>query len=179
MTDRGREGDRGRRPPPGPKGGRRPGGVGPPKRGGLRLRQLGGGDFALDHPPCVGEMELDYVEGIEMRAAGDPEGARDALRYALQGCGDNLWVHVALGRIALEDFRDADLARGHFGYGLELARRAIPPGFEGRLPPASPANRPAYDAIDGLAASLEALGRAAEAAQVRALGKRWAEGPRT
>ena len=121
-------------------------------------------------------MELDFIEGIELRAAGEPEEARDALRYALQGCGDNIWVHVALGKIALEDFRDPDLARGHFGYALDLARKAIPRGFEGRLPPALPANRPAFDAIEGLAACLEALGKANEAADVRALGRRWADG---
>jgi len=51
-------------------------------------------------------MELDYQEGIELRKAGDPESARDALRYALQGCGDNLWVHVALGQLALQDFQE-------------------------------------------------------------------------
>ena len=71
---------------------------------------------------------------MELWKEGDPESARDALRYALQGCGDNLWVHVALGRIALEEFRDPSLARGHFGYAYELAERAFPPGFRGRLP---------------------------------------------
>ncbi len=68
-------------------------------------------------------MELDYEEGIEFWKAGDTEAARDALRYALQGCGDNLWVHVALGRIALQDDNDPTLARGHFGYAYELAER--------------------------------------------------------
>ena len=79
---------------------------GPSKRGGLGLKRLGGDDFVLIHPKCVREMELDYEEGIELRKAGDPEAARDALRFALQGCGDNIWVHVALGRIALDEFND-------------------------------------------------------------------------
>jgi hypothetical protein len=114
-------------------------------------------------------MELDYSEGIELRQAGDPEAARDALRYALQGCGDNLWVHVALGRIALEDFHDPTLARGHFGYAFELAERAIPRGFRGRLPRHRMANRPLYDAIDGLVACYDALGRPQEAAELRQL----------
>jgi hypothetical protein len=43
----------------------------------------------LVHPRCVEETELDYEEGLELRKAGDPEGARDALRYALEGCHDN------------------------------------------------------------------------------------------
>jgi hypothetical protein len=114
-------------------------------------------------------MELDYAEGMELWKAGDPEAARDALRYALQGCGDNLWVHVSLGRIALEEFHDPALARGHFGYGFELAERAIPPGFRGRLPRTRFPNRPFYEAAEGLAACYDALGKAREADSVRAL----------
>ncbi len=96
----------------------------PRKAGGLNLRHLGGDEYELIHPRCVEEMELDYAEGIELLQAGDVEAARDALRYALQGCGDNLYVHVALGRIALEEFREPALARGHYGYAYELAERA-------------------------------------------------------
>jgi hypothetical protein len=131
------------------------------------LSRLGGNDFELVHPRCVGEMELDYAEGIELWEAGDPEAARDALRFALQGCGDNAWVHVALGRIALSDDHDPTLARGHFGYAYELAQRALPPGFSGRLPRHRLANRPFYDAIDGLISCYEALGRPREAAELR------------
>lgn len=116
-------------------------------------------------------MELDYAEGIEIWQAGDPEGARDALRYALQGCGDNLWVHVALGRIALEDFNDPSLARGHFGYAFELAQRAFPPGFTGRLPRDRFANRPFFEALEGLTACYEALGNAPEVASLRGLAR--------
>src|SRR6478672_11318838 len=115
--------------------GRRRGGSGhSSRRGGLGLRPLGGGDFELEHPRCVAERELDYAEGIELWKAGDPEAARDALRYALGGCGDNLWVHVALGRIALEDAHDPALARGHLGYAVELGQRALSQRFQGRLP---------------------------------------------
>jgi hypothetical protein len=126
-------------------------------------------------------MELDYEEGIELRKAGDPEAARDALRYALQGCGDNLWVHVALGRIALDDFKDPKLARGHFGYAFELAQRALPPGFRGRLPSHRLANRPFFDAIDGLAQCYDALGKRGEASSLRTLGRTLAgqRGPST
>src|SRR4051812_23159086 len=164
MTERRDGGDRGQRPAP------------KRNKGGLRLARLGGNDFELDHPRCVRELEPDYEEGIELWKAGDPEAARDALRYALQGCGDNMWVHVALGRIALEDFRDPQLARGHFGYAFELGRRAVPRGFAGRLPQDRDANRPLYDAIDGLTACYEALGRPRDAAEVRALAARWADG---
>ena len=146
-------------------------------RGGLGLKRLGADDFALVHPKCVGEMELDYAEGIELRKAGDPEAARDALRYALQGCGDNIWVHVALGLIALEDFRDAPLARGHFGYAFELADKVLPRDFDGRLPHEHPSNRPLYDAVDGLIACYEALGSPDLARELRARRERWSRPP--
>ncbi|WP_435019519.1 tetratricopeptide repeat protein [Tundrisphaera sp. TA3] len=143
------------------------------KRGGLGLKRLGGDEFVLVHPKCVDEMELDYEEGIELRKAGDPEAARDALRFALQGCGDNLWVHVALGQIALEDFKDPTLARGHFGYAYELVDRAIPRDFAAKLPHAHPANRPLYDAIKGLIACHEALGDLELARELRERSAPW------
>src|SRR5262245_25755851 len=108
-------------PARGPKRhGKGPSRPGPRRTGGLGLRRLEGDDYDVVHRRCVYEMELDYAEGIELWSAGDAEAARDALRYALQGCGDNLWVHVALGRIALEAFGDPALARGHYGYAVEL-----------------------------------------------------------
>jgi hypothetical protein len=119
--------------------------------------------FELVHPRCAREMEPDYQEGLEIWNAGDPEEARDALRYALGACPANLWVHVALGRIALDEFKDPALARGHFGYAVELARRALPAGFSGRLPRDRPANGPLYDAVEGLVRCLRALSRGSEA----------------
>jgi hypothetical protein len=159
MTRRARgPGDRGRRPPPGG----RPGAIG--------LSRLDDRAFELAHPRCVEERREDYEEGLAIWRAGEPEEARDALRFALEGCGDNLWVHVALGRIALEAMRDPRLARGHFGYAVELVERALPRGFSGTLPSDRPANRPFYDALNGLLACCEALGLAAEAAELRRLG---------
>ena len=182
-TERG-GGNRGKNRPPAKDRGGRPAAPGRPSgasgarggasyRGGLGFKRLGGDDFVLIHPKCVREMELDYEEGIELRKAGDPEAARDALRYALQGCGDNLWVHVALGRIALEDFRDPGLAQGHFGYAYELAEKVIPCEFNGRLPHEHPANRPLYEAVDGLIACHDAQGASALAAELRGKKERW------
>ncbi len=172
---------RGGRPPaPGRKPGAGGAKGGASRRGGLGLKRLGGDDFVLVHPKCVREMELDFEEGIELRKAGDPEAARDALRFALQGCGDNLWVHVALGRIALDDFRDPSLARSHFGYAFELAERALPGGFDGRIPREHPSNRPLHDAVDGLIACHEALGAADLADELKKRRDRWSRpvGPR-
>src|SRR5262245_4727312 len=75
---------------------------GSPRKGGarrpgsIRLAPIGGNHFELIHPACVRETELDYEDGMELWRAGDPEGARDALRYALSACRDNLWIHTAL-----------------------------------------------------------------------------------
>jgi hypothetical protein len=159
---------------------------GPPRRsnprpgghasGPIRLARIAENDFELVHPRQVMDVDLDYQEGLEILKAGDPEGARDALRYALGACHENLWVHVALGKIALEDFRDPALARGHFGYAVELAERALPRDFKGRLPPERPSNRPFYEAIAGLAQCLEALRRAGDAGKLRALGRRLSRG---
>jgi hypothetical protein len=87
-------------------------------------------------------------------------------------------VHVALGRIALEEDHDAALARGHFGYAFELAQRALPPKFSGRLPRHREVNRPYYDAIEGLAACYDALGQRARAVELRALAIRHSGGDR-
>lgn len=162
--------------PRGRKGGRpaRPGG--PRRSGSIGLTRVGGERFELTHPACVRETELDYREGIEIWKAGEPEEARDALRYALAACRDNLWIHTALGRIALESFRDPTLASGHFGYAVELGRRAIPPGFGGILAPDRPNNRPFYEAIEGLIRALDALGKAGDAAELRRLKERLSTG---
>jgi hypothetical protein len=128
-------------------------------------------------PRGVEEAELDYQEGIEIWKAGDPEAARDALRYALTAYHDNIWVHVALGQIALLEFRDPLLARGHFGYAFGLVERALPRGFTGRLPRDRPSNRPFYEAIDGLVRCLEALGRHGDCVSLRALRDRLSAAP--
>jgi len=131
-----------------------------------------GDDFELVHPKAVDETRLDYEEGIELWKEGDFESARDALRFALSACHQNLWVHVALGQIALAESRDPALARGHFGYAIELVERALPRGFSGRLSRERPNNRPFYEAVDGLIECLEALGRQGDSAGLRALRDR-------
>jgi hypothetical protein len=144
--------------------------------GSIGLARIAGHDFELLHPRGVQETEPDYEEGLEIWRAGDPEGARDALRYALAACHDNMWIHVALGRLALEAFSDPSLARGHFGYAFALAHRALPHHFSGRLPPERPSNRPFYEAIAGLLACLEQLGRRDEGNSLKMVRDRLASG---
>jgi hypothetical protein len=165
----------GRGPKPLPRGAGKPGGA-RPAPGTIGLYRLERGDFELVHPRKVEETREDYEEGMELWKEGDPESARDALRYALSACHANLWVHVALGRIALTEFHDPTLARGHFGYAFELAERAIPRDFAGRLTPERPANRPFYEAIDGLVECLNALGREQDGARLRAIRDRLSRG---
>ena len=131
--------------------------------------------YELVHPHCVEEMEPDFQEGLELWKAGDPEEARDALRYTLQACPANLWVHVALGRIALEEFRDPILARGHFGYAVELVRKVLPASFSGRLPRDRPANAPFYDAVEGLVRCFRAQAMPREAESLAAFARRLQE----
>jgi hypothetical protein len=146
---------------------------------GLGLRPIGPVEYEFVHPPGVEEMRPDFEEGIGLANAGELDEARDALRYALEGCRDNVWVHVALGKIAFQGFRDPTLARGHFGYVIELCQRAIPPNFSGRIPPESPANRPFYEAIDGLIACFDTLGQPRNAVEVDKIGARWSGRTRT
>lgn len=151
---------------------------GPPKppspaRTGIRLKNLGEGNHELDHPPCVRETELDYEEGMEIWKAGDPEDARDALRFALSACRDNLWVHVALGQIALKEFNDPQLAIGHFGYVIELTTLVVTPRFKGRLVRDRDNNRPVYEALEGLITCYEKQGKPRDAAKYRALRDAW------
>ncbi len=173
MEKRGRQDRRGERGGPGhDRGGLRGRALGN-QPGPIRLSTIAGQKQAFDlvHPRCVEEARLDYEEGLELWKAGDPEEARDALRYALQACGDNLWVHVALGRLALQEFKDPELARGHFGYAVELVRKSMPEPFPGRLPRDRPSNRPFYEAVDGVVACLRALGRHQDAEQLAAYAR--------
>ncbi len=114
----------------------------------IALASLGGNRFALKHPPCVRERWEDYLEGLEAMRMGAVEEAQEVFRFALEGCGDNLFIHAELGKIALGVDGNPKLARAHFGYVVELAMRAVTPGTI--LPPEHPDNAPLYEAIDGL-----------------------------
>lgn len=143
---------------------------------GFGLKPAGPSRFELTHPPCVAEREEDYAEAMEAWRAGEPEEAREILRFALEDCGDNLWIHAALGRLALES-GDLPLARGHFGYAVELVRGLVEPLAPGSLDPGRTGNRPFLDACDGLAATLERAGQPNRAAEVRRLVERLTRAP--
>ena len=135
--------------------------------GPIRLKPVGGGDYVIVQPREVEELELDYLEGIELWEAGEPEDACDALRFFLGACGEYLQVLVALGKIALQEKNDPKLARGHFGYAFELVERVLANGFNGRLPKDRPANVPYFEAGEGLAACYDKMEQPQDAAWVR------------
>ena len=157
-----------RKGPPGARGR-------PRKPGGIRLRRLGGDDFELDHPKCVREMELDYVERMEIWKAGDPEGARNRC-----GC-------ARVRRQPLGPRRPRpDGARGVEGPSLAAATSATPssspsapwlPGFPGRLAP-----RPTTPTARSMTPSrgsrpvTKPLGKPAEAASLRQLAAAGSKG---
>ncbi len=158
------------RPPSGPAGrGRAPEhpDAGQPAHSRISLKELDPGRFELVHPACVARLWDDYQEALDAWRQGEPEEARDMLRFALEGCGDHLWVHCALGQIALELEKDPSLAKGHFGYAYELIERAIPRGFKGLLSPDCHGNQPLYQAIDGLIRCALAAGHAGEVAELK------------
>lgn len=133
----------------------------------LSLREFARREYELVHPRCVAERQLDYEEGVEAWRAGEPEAAREILLDALSGCAKNVFIHVALGQMALDDFKNARLARGHFGYAVELIRSALARDFRGRLPNSRAANAPIARAIEGLARCYDQLKQPREAADLR------------
>jgi hypothetical protein len=149
-----------------------------PRSRGLRLREVARGIFEFVHPPEVEETQLDYEEAIELLRTGEHAAAKDALRFALEACGDNVWVHLALGQLALEQNPGPDvaLARGHFGYIVELAERAAGRDFRGRIDPRSPRNEPIFEAVSHLRAMNERAGRSADAARLDAIAQNWSGG---
>jgi len=98
--------------------------------------------------------------------AGEFEIARDELRWLLADCAENIGAHALLGELAAED-GDFALARGHYGAGYQLGLQTL---RRAKMPKpvlyAQPANRPFFEAGQGLTGSLEKLGKSAMADEV-------------
>lgn len=113
--------------------------------------------WELVHPEMALEMADDLAEAQEMINAGETEVAVDELRWLVSECRDAIEAHYLLGEIAFEalDFR---LARGHFGYAVELGWSALPAaGVGGKLSYTLPANKPFLQSAKGLAYCLGEL----------------------
>jgi tetratricopeptide (TPR) repeat protein len=132
----------------------------------IRARVLPDGKTAeLVHPRCALERREDMEEVEVMMAAGEFEVARDELRWLLEGCGDMVDAHVKLGDIAVAE-GDIPLARGHFGYALQICEAALQPHPQAQLPYSNKANRPFFAAAKSVARCLGQLQRQSEAIKI-------------
>lgn len=88
---------------------------------------------------------------------GEAEVAVDELHWLLGGCSEFVEGHAILGELALEA-GDYALARGHFGFAVQLGMKAIERAkVAGPLPYSQPANQSFHEAGRGLVESLLAL----------------------
>ncbi len=92
--------------------------------------------------------------------------ALDELRWLVSGCSEFIEAHVLLGELALLE-GDFALARGHFGFAVQLGLKALAKAkVSGPVPYSQRANRSFYEAGRGLITSLVKLGMTAKAVEV-------------
>lgn len=140
------------------------------KRKPTRKQTSGGGDtlgvrrssdgrgWVFVHPRGARERAEDLEEVREMIESGELDVAVDELRWLVGGCSEFVEAHALLGELALAE-GDAALARGHFGFAVQLGFKALQrANVVGPLPYAQPANRAFYEAGRGLARALVKLG---------------------
>lgn len=101
-----------------------------------------------------------------MIEAGEMDVAIDELRWLLSGCAEFIAAHVLLGELARAT-NDVPLARGHYGAGYQLGLQTL---RRAKMPKpvlyAQLANQPFFEAGQGLAWSLESLGKPQMAEEV-------------
>jgi hypothetical protein len=141
------------------------------KRKPSRKQSTGGGDtlgvrrssdgrgWAFVHPRGARERAEDLEEVREMIESGELDVAVDELRWLVGGCSEFVEAHALLGELALAQ-GDAVLARGHFGFAVQLGLKALQRSNVGGgpLPYSQPANRAFYEAGRGLVRALVKLG---------------------
>jgi hypothetical protein len=134
--------------------------------GSVRARCVDGGAWELVHPRCAKARAEDLEEVEQMIEAGENEIARDELLWLLQDCHDFIAGHLKLGELALIE-NDLKLARGHFGYGYQIALKAIDASGRGnKFPYSQAANRGFHEAGKGLVHCLMQLGKRGTARDV-------------
>jgi len=93
-----------------------------------------------------------------MIEAGEVEVATDELRWLVSNCSEFIEAHELLGELALTQ-GDAALARGHFGFAVQLGLKTLERAkVEGPLPYRQPANASFFLAGRGLVLALAELG---------------------
>jgi hypothetical protein len=129
-------------------------------------RATDGRGWVLVHPRCVRERAEDLEEVRAIVEAGELDVAVDELRWLVGGCSEFVEAHALLGELALAAGNDVRLARGHFGFAVELVLKTLRRAkVAGPLPYGQPANRAFFEAGRGLVwclAKLDMLTKAAE-----------------
>jgi hypothetical protein len=121
-------------------------------------RSSDGRGWVFVHPRGARERAEDLEEVREMVESGETEVAVDELRWLVGDCSEFIEAHALLGELALiqEDFA---LARGHFGFAVQLGLKALQRAkVSGPVQFSQPANRSFFEAGRGLAMSLVKLG---------------------
>jgi hypothetical protein len=120
----------------------------------------------LVHPRCARDRAEDIEEVRAMAEAGELDVAIDEIRWLLGGCSEFIEAHLLLGELAVAADNDVPLARGHFGFAVELVLKTLKRfKIAGELPYRQPANRAFHAAGRGLVwclAKLDMLPKAAE-----------------
>lgn len=145
-------------------------------RPGFGLKESEPGQFELTHPPCVEARRPQFDQAMRLVQTGARDQARALLRAALEGCGDNLWIHATLGKLALEA-GDLTLARGHLGYAFERVRALIANLAPGSLPRSLHGNVPFFQALDALADCYKYLGRPTQQHELKHLAAYLGDNP--
>jgi len=93
-----------------------------------------------------------------MVESGETEVAVDELRWLVGDCSEFIEAHTLLGELALLQ-EDYALARGHFGFAVQLGLKALQRAkVTGPVQFSQPANRAFFEAGRGLTISLVKLG---------------------
>jgi hypothetical protein len=120
-------------------------------------RTTDGRGWVLVHPPCARERAEDLEEVRAMIEGGEEEVAVDELRWLVGGCSEFIEGHALLGELALS-VGDPTLARGHFGFAVQLGIKALERAkASGPLSYSQPANQSFHEAGRGLVEALLAL----------------------
>jgi hypothetical protein len=121
-------------------------------------RSSDGRGWVFVHPRAARDRAEDLDEVRAMIEAGETDVAIDELRWLVGGCSEFIAAHALLGELAIAE-GDFALARGHFGFAVELGLKALQRAkVNGPLLVSQPANRAFHEAGRGLVTSLVKLG---------------------
>jgi tetratricopeptide (TPR) repeat protein len=129
-------------------------------------RSSDGRGWVLVHPRSVREMAEDLEEVRAMIEAGELDVATDELRWLVSNCSEFIEAHELLGELALAQ-GDAALARGHFGFAVQLGLKTLERAkVQGPLSYRQPANESFFLASRGLVLALAKLNQLPKAQEL-------------